>query len=123
VDDLVASAVAAAYVAPPGLPPDLAHEVEAMRFLSDRALQSAARPSLLPAQRKRLEQLNHLGGERPLTPKEAAEQMALLEAYDRSVLRRARALALLAERGHPLPSIPRRLPRSNGDSADPARPA
>ncbi len=78
-----------------------------MRFLSDEALWAAAQPSLAPAQRQRLEQLNHIGGERPFTEAEAAEQAALLEAYDRSVLRRAQALAVLAQRGHPIsPEVP-----------------
>ena len=40
-------------------------------------------------------------GTRALAPTEAAEQTALLAAHHRSVLRRAQALAILAERGYP----------------------
>ncbi len=63
-------------------------------------LWAAAQPTLSPAQRLRLEQLNHIAGERELTRAESAEQAALLEAYDYSVLHRAQALAILAQRGH-----------------------
>jgi hypothetical protein len=38
--------------------------------------------------------------ERDLTPAEDAEQQNLIAAYRRSVLRRAKALAVLAQRGH-----------------------
>ena len=102
VDEVLANSINATLVAPPGLPDDLAGELAAMRLLSDRALQAATRPSLAPAQQHRLQQLNHTAGERSLTPTEAAEQTALLAAYHRSVLHRAQALAILAERGYPV---------------------
>jgi len=102
VDDILASTLNATLVAPPGLPEDLAGELAAMRLLSDQALQAAAQPSLAPTQQLRLSQLNHTAGERALTPAEAAEQTALLAAYHRSVLRRAQAFAILAERGYPV---------------------
>lgn len=118
VDEVVTTTLDAALTAPSDLPTDLADELAAMHLLGDEALWAAARPSLSPAEQARLEQLNHLGGERPLTPSEAAEQSALLEAYHRSVLRRAQALAILAQRGHSIPApIPSESP-SNGDGAD-----
>jgi uncharacterized protein YnzC (UPF0291/DUF896 family) len=46
----------------------------------------------IPGGQVRLRQLNHKAGERPLTQAEAAEQERLLDAYHRSVLRRAKAL-------------------------------
>jgi len=102
VDEVLASTIAVTLIAPPGLPDDLAGELAAMRLLSDQALQAAAHPSLSPAEQYRLRQLNHAAGERALTQAEAAEQTALLTAYHRSVLRRAQALAILAERGYPI---------------------
>jgi hypothetical protein len=102
VDEVLASAINATLIAPVGLPDDLAGELAAMRLLSDQALRAAVHPSLSPAEQHRLHQLNHTAGERSLTPAEAAEQTALLTAYHRSVLRRAQALAILAERGHPI---------------------
>ncbi len=102
VDDILTSTINATLVAPPDLPSDLADELAAMHLLSDDALWAAAQPSLSPAEQRRLEQLNHIAGERSLTEAEAKEQAALLKAYHRSVLRRAQALAVLAQRGHPV---------------------
>ena len=75
-----------------------------MGMLSDAALWAASESSLSPAQQRRLRQLNHAGGERALTLAERAEQTHLLDLYQRSVLRRAQALALLAYRGYDLPT-------------------
>lgn len=102
VDEILASTINATLVAPPDLPSDLADELAAMHLLSDEALWAAVAPSLSPAEQRRLEQLNHFAGERSLTQAETEEQAALLEAYHRSVLRRAQALAILAQRGHPI---------------------
>lgn len=102
VEDVLVTTVNAALVEPPGLPTDLTNELAAMHLFSDEALQAMAHPSLSPAEQIRLSQLNHKAGERPLTQSEEAEQEHLLSAYHRSVLRRAKALAILAQRGHPL---------------------
>ena len=99
VDDVLASTVGAALSAPPDLPDDLADELAAMHLLNDEALQAAAQPSLSAAEQQRLRQLNQTAAERSLIPAEAAEQAVLLAAYHRSVLRRAQALAVLAQRG------------------------
>jgi hypothetical protein len=103
VDDIVATTVDAALVEPPSAPADVAAEFAAMHLLSDQALFAAAQPSLSPAKLSRLRQLNRTAGERALTEAEAAEQAALLEDYHCSVLRRAQALAILAQRGHEIP--------------------
>ena len=49
-----------------------------------------------------MELAGQLAHERPLTPAEEAEQNDLMAAYGRSVLRRAQALAILSQRGHPV---------------------
>jgi len=103
VEDVLIATVNATLVEPPGLPPDLANELAAMHLFSDDALWAATHPSLSPAEQFRLSQLNHAAGERPLTQAEETEQAQLLDAYHHSVLRRAKALAILAQRGHPLP--------------------
>lgn len=100
VDEILTSTINATLVAPPDLPSDLADELAAMHLLSDEALWAAVAPSLSPAEQRRLEQLNHFAGERSLTQAETEEQTALLKAYHRSILRRAQALAILAQRGH-----------------------
>ena len=103
VDDILATTVDAALAEPTSVPGELAAEFAAMHVLSDQALWSAAQPSLSPAELHRLRQLNHAAGERGLTQAEATEQTALLAAYHISVLRRAQALAILAQRGHEIP--------------------
>ena len=116
IEEVLATTVNAVLAAPPGLPDALAGELAAMHLFSDEALWAATQPSLSPSEQARLEQLNHKAGERPLTPAEAAEQTKLLTAYHRSVLRRAQALAILAQRGHPLPAA-----TEPGDKDDDAR--
>ncbi len=103
VDDIVATTVDAALAELPSAPADLAPEFAAMHLLSDQALQATAWPSISPAELHRLRQLNQAAGERSLTQAEAAEQEALLTTYHISVLRRAQALAILAQRGHEIP--------------------
>lgn len=104
MDDVVLNALNVIFTAPPNLPPELGSEFAAMHSLSDEALQTASTSALSPAQQGRLNQLSHAGGERNLTPAEHAELASLLNLYDQSVLRRAQALAILAFRGHPMPT-------------------
>ena len=106
VDEIVLSALNVSLAAPSNLPPALAGELDAMRFFSDDALRAAFQPSMSTADETRLHQLNHLAGEREFTTAEAAEQTALIEIYHRAALRRAQALAVLQQRGLPLPDEP-----------------
>jgi hypothetical protein len=88
------------------LPPELADELAAMRLFSDEALWKAVEPTLSLAQQERLTELTQQQQDRgTLTAIERDELEALLGEYDRSVLRRAQALALLSLRGHPLPDL------------------
>ena len=103
VEQVLTATVNTVLVELPGLPTDLANELAAMHLFSDEALWAALHPSLSPAEQFRLNQLNHKAGECPLTGAEEAEQEHLLTAYQGSVLRRAKALAILAQRGHSLP--------------------
>jgi hypothetical protein len=102
VEDVLADTVEVALPQFADLPEDLAAELVAMDRFSDDALQAAAESSLSRAQQRRLNQLTHAGGSRALTPAETAELTGLIEAHDQAVLRRARALALLAYRGYPV---------------------
>ncbi len=105
VEDIAAAALEAALPLPPDLPPDIANELAAMHLFSDEALWAATAPSFSPAEEHRLNQLNMAAAERTLTPAESTEQHSLITAYRRSVLRRAKALAILAQRGHRLSVI------------------
>jgi hypothetical protein len=103
VEDVTVTSLEAALPAAPNLPPDIANELTAMHLFSDEALWAATAPSFSPTEEHRLTQLNAATGERDLTPAEEAEQQSLITAYQRSVLRRAKALAILAQRGHRVP--------------------
>ena len=102
VEDVLSSALDVALPIDPDLPQELADELAAMRFFSDEALQAATQSAIAPAQAQRLRQLVHDGGERSLSATEQAEMDAALQLHDAAVLRRARALAILAQRGHVL---------------------
>ncbi len=103
VEEIAAASLEAVLPPAPNLPPDIADELAAMYLFSDEALWAAAAPSFSPSEEQRLDQLNAAAGERGLTPAEEAEQQSLIAAYRRSVLRRAKALAILAQRGHDIP--------------------
>ncbi len=103
VEDVLTTTVDAALPPAPDLPPDLADDLAAMAMFSDAALWAATEPSLSAAEQRRLRQLTHAGGLRLLSVAEKAEMQRLLEMYDRSVLRRAKALAILVQRGYELP--------------------
>lgn len=87
------------------LPAHLAAQLAAMALFSDEVLWAATASSLSPAQQRRLDQLIAKGKERKLDRTGSAELESLLEEYDRAVLRRAKALAVLSNRGFELPIL------------------
>ena len=103
VEDVTVTSLEAVLPSVQNLPPDIANELAAMHLFSDDALWAATAPSFSPTEEYRLNQLNAAAEERDLTPAEEAEQQSLITAYHRSVLRRAKALAILAQRGHRVP--------------------
>lgn len=103
VEDVLASTVNVALPADPTLPAELVDDLAALAFYSDDALWAAAESSFSSAQQRRLEQLSTIADSRSLTKAETSELSQLLEQYDRSVLSRAKALAVLAQRGYQIP--------------------
>jgi len=103
VAHVLASTIAIALPPISDLPEALADELAGMSWLSDEALRAATQPTFTPEQQKRLSELNNLEDECPLTEIEQAERAALLAEYERSVLRRAQAFAVLAQRGYQTP--------------------
>jgi len=95
--------------------PQLANEWAAMHLLSDVALWQATEPALTQTEQDRLHELNYIAGERALDEQEMSEQNDLLEAYQRSVVRRSQALAILKMRGH---SIQQDMPSFPGGSTN-----
>lgn len=116
VEEIAATSLEAVLPLAPNLPPDIADEQAAMHLFSDEALWAAAEPSLSPSEEYRLNQLNAAAGERDLTPAEEAEQQSLIAAYERSVLRRAQALAILVQRGHHIPVTTATQASGHGDN-------
>lgn len=100
VDEIVAATVEAALTSDVDLPDELEAELAAMHLFSDEALWAATHPTMSAHEQQRLAQLNDAAQNQPLTQAEQTEQEMLLRAYNRSILRRAQALALLKQRGH-----------------------
>jgi hypothetical protein len=69
-----------------------------MTYLNDAALWQATRSSMLPAQQERLEVLHWKGQNEGLTPEE--EEKQLLKLYRETLLVRAQAAVLLAQRNY-----------------------
>ena len=103
VEDIAATTLEAALPLTSDVPDEIANELAAMYLFSDDALWAATAPVFSASEECRLNQLNSAAGERELTLAEEAEQQSLIVAYQRSLLRRAKALAILAQRGHRLP--------------------
>jgi hypothetical protein len=100
VEEVLATTIDAALPQTPGVPVEVADDLAALALLSDAALWSAAESTLAPEDQRRLKQLTQDGESRQLSEAEEAELAQLIDAYDRAVLRRAKALALLAQRGY-----------------------
>ena len=105
VDEILATTLTAVLPPSPDLPESLANELAEMVWLSDDALRAATQPSFTASEQKRLTELNDLEDDRSLTREEQAEQTQLLASYERSILRRAQAFAILARRGLVLAGI------------------
>jgi hypothetical protein len=71
-----------------------------MTYLNDAALWQAARSSMLPAQQERLEALHWKLQNEGLTPEEEEEEKQLVKLYRETLLVRAQAAVLLAQRNY-----------------------
>ncbi len=85
------------------LPAELESELAAVALFKDDQLWASTESSLSAAQQIRLQQLTDISDQRSLTTSEEAELQELLDEYDRALLRRARAMVILAQRGYNLP--------------------
>lgn len=89
----------------PGLPPlpqDMERELAAFAALSDDLLWLLARSTMTTGQQQELATLNDEAQRRTLTPAEQERQQTLVDQYDRVMVRRAQAAALLKNRGYDL---------------------
>jgi len=99
--DVVAAAVPVA----DELPADLSEALSPLALLDDDALERAARSHLAPEAAAQLEEL-HLKRQREgLSESEAQTLAGLVRQYERAMLVRAQAAALLKQRGHNVPDL------------------
>lgn len=97
----VAQEVIATNISPEnGLPPDLVAELAVLPRYSDAELWKTARARVSPLDGERLEEIHYHASARTLTVAERSEQQQLLAICNRVMLLRAKAAALLQERGH-----------------------
>jgi hypothetical protein len=107
VRDLVRELVLEHWSPLPPLPDDVEAELAAFHQLSDNVLLLVARTTLTVDEQAELADLNVEAQSRSLTDEEEARREALLDAYDRIMVRRAQAAVILQSRGHDLsdPSV------------------
>jgi hypothetical protein len=100
VEDEVLDVVAAAIPVEDELPADLGEVLSPLALLDDESLWRAARSRLPPDLAAQLEELHGKRVRDGLTDSEAQTLQALVRQYERTMLIRARAAALLKQRGH-----------------------
>ena len=100
VEDELIDVLAAAVPVGDELPPELAEAVSSLSTLDDDALWQAARSRMPAESAERLEELNFKRQREGLAAVEREEAASLLQQYERAMLVRAQAAALLGERGH-----------------------
>jgi plasmid stability protein len=82
------------------LPADLTDAISPLAFLDDAALWRAARSHLLPEESAQLEELHHRREREGLNETETQTLATLVRQYERAMLVRSQAAALLHQRGH-----------------------
>ena len=100
VSDMVRERLLQTWPSLPALPADVEMELALFTGLSDDVLWLLARSTLPVSEREELANLNDLAQQRTLTTLEQARQQALLDSYDRAMVRRAQAALLLRQRGY-----------------------
>ncbi len=84
----------------PELPPNEQRELDALGLLSDEALWTIARERMAEKKQARMQTLMDANVEGTLNTRQQAELEALIEQGQRLSLRKAKAAALLTERGY-----------------------
>jgi hypothetical protein len=105
VEDELLDVVAAAVPGADDLPSDLDEAVAQLAVLDDAALFGAARAGMPKDDAEELERLHHKRQREGLTEAEAHAAASLTRQYERFMLVRAEAAALLARRGHDVSDV------------------
>lgn len=100
VQELVTETLQATLPEIEGIPPDIQDEILLLDHLGESELQLIATGEMTMADQEALEQLLDLQSVRELHKDEAIELERLRGEYGRVLIRKARAYALLAEKGH-----------------------
>ncbi len=103
VDNLLVETLQAALADGDEIPLDIQTDIATLDHLSEQALRDVAASEMSAQAQVMIEQLLDQQSQRPLRDEEAAQLDQLRHEYGRVMLRKARAYALLAERGHSLP--------------------
>jgi plasmid stability protein len=82
------------------LPSDLAQAIAPLALMDDESLSRAARSGLAPEAAELLQELHDKRQREGLTESEAQTLAGLVKEYERAMLVRAQAAALLKQRGH-----------------------
>ena len=105
VEERLLEVLAAALPQPAELPADLAALAAQLAVLDDATLWQAARSRLDSDVAARIEGLHFKRQNEELDAKETQELAGLMHQYERAMLVRAQAAALLAQRGHDVSSL------------------
>ena len=92
---------------PPAMPPlapEEENELEALRYLSDDALWTIARERSAPEENTHLQHLMDKNTQGTISRREMNELEQLVERGEKLLLRKSKASALLAQRGHTINS-------------------
>jgi hypothetical protein len=102
IDDLVVETLQATLPSADEIPASIQAEIAAMNSLDEAKLRDIAESEMALQDQQALDYLLDLQSMQPLSADEAARLEALRTDYGRILLCKARAFALLAERGHRL---------------------
>jgi hypothetical protein len=105
IEDLIVDTLTSTLPVLDDVPAEMASEIAAMAHLSDEALQGLATSTLRLERQTLLSELLDKQGRGELVEAEQRELAVLMAEYGRSMLRRAKAVALLVARGKPLPVL------------------
>jgi len=103
VEDLLAETLQAALPPADEISASIQAEIATLDDFDDAELRDVTESEMALRDQQALDHLLDLQSMRPLTDDEAAHLEKLRTDYGRILLRKARAFALLAERGQPLP--------------------
>ncbi|MBI4674789.1 MAG: hypothetical protein HY741_24350 [Chloroflexi bacterium] len=104
-NDVLVEAVSAVAPVMEMPPSSFRNALAQMAYLNDAALWQAARATMAPSQRERLEELHDQFQRAGLAAQERQEEQQLLALYRETILVRAQAAVLLKQRGYDVSNL------------------